>query len=75
MVICLCASPQVILERTSGTTDRPLLNVSNPKKQIELLLKMRAPYYARADKTIDTTKLSPAQVVAKIAKLITKARR
>ena len=69
-VICLCASVDVILKRTAGSSDRPLLNVANPKNQIELLLKMRAPYYARADKTIDTTKLSPAQVVAKIEKMI-----
>jgi shikimate kinase len=71
-VICLCASPQVILERISGTTDRPLLNVADPKKQIELLLKLRAPYYAQADKTIDTSKISVKEVVDKIVKSIAK---
>jgi shikimate kinase len=65
-IICLVASPEVILKRTSGYGHRPLLNTPDPKKQIELLLKLRAPYYALADETIDTSKLSVAQVVKKI---------
>lgn len=74
-VICLQATPEVILKRTSGCAHRPLLNVSDPRKQIELLLKLRAPYYAQADKTIDTSKLSIAQVVQSIIKTVRPARR
>ncbi len=70
LIICLTASPAVILERTSAYRHRPLLNVSNPRKQIELLLKFRAPYYAQADKTIDTSRISIREVVDKIIKLI-----
>jgi shikimate kinase len=70
IMICLSATPEVILKRTAGSADRPLLNVPNPKKQIELLLKMRAPYYARADKVIDTSRLSVKDTVDKIIKLI-----
>lgn len=71
VILCLAASPEVILERTSGgLTHRPLLNVSDPKKQIDLLLKLRAPYYAQADKTIDTSKISAKEVVDKIIKII-----
>ncbi|MDP3732260.1 MAG: shikimate kinase [Candidatus Omnitrophota bacterium] len=70
IIICLTASPQVILERTSAHRHRPLLNVSNPRKQIELLLKLRSPYYAQADKTIDTSKISIREVVDKIIKII-----
>lgn len=66
MIICLTASSAVILKRTSGCTYRPLLNISEPKKQIELLLKLRAPFYARADKTIDTSRLSVNEVVQRI---------
>jgi shikimate kinase len=66
IVICLAASPEVILERTSPCAHRPLLNVAQPKKQIELLLKLRAPYYALADKTIETSKLSIKEAVDKI---------
>ncbi len=72
VIICLSASPEVILKRTSGYAHRPLLNVKDPKKQIEHLLKLRAPYYALADKTVDTSKLSLKQVVAKVIKLTAK---
>ncbi|MBN1914196.1 MAG: shikimate kinase [Candidatus Omnitrophica bacterium] len=68
-IICLSAHPEVILSRTCSDTSRPLLNVSDPKKQIELLLKLRAPYYAKADMTIDTSKIPVAKVVEKIAKI------
>ncbi len=72
IMICLSASPQVILERTAAYRHRPLLNVGNPKKQIDLLLKLRAPYYAQAHKTIDTSKISIKEVVEKILKLVQK---
>lgn len=70
MIICLTATSEVILKRTAGYQHRPLLNVRDPKKQIDLLLKLRAPYYAQADKAIDTSKLSVEEVVAKIIKII-----
>jgi len=72
IIICLAASPQIILRRTSAYRHRPLLNVSNPRKQIELLLKLRSPYYAQADKTIDTSKISVKEVIEKIVKVISK---
>ncbi len=72
IIICLSATPEVILKRTSGYQHRPLLNVGDPKKQIELLLKLRAPYYAQADKIIDTSKIPVEKVVEKIIKLISK---
>ena len=65
-VICLTAKPEVILRRVGDTAHRPLLNVPDPRAQVELLLKLRQPFYAQADKTIDTSRLSVAQVVAKI---------
>ncbi|MBI4982574.1 MAG: shikimate kinase [Candidatus Omnitrophica bacterium] len=74
MLICLKAAPEAILKRTSGCTHRPLLNVKDPKKQIELLLKLRAPYYAAAHKIIDTSKISVKQVVSKILRLIPKTK-
>lgn len=75
MIICLTATPEAILKRTSGYIHRPLLNVKDPKKQIELLLKLRAPYYAKADKTIDTSKISVEEVVKKVLKLISKIKK
>lgn len=71
-IICLSATPEVILKRTSGATNRPLLNVADQKKQIELLLKLRAPFYAQADKTINTSKISVKEVVSKILKITPK---
>lgn len=64
-VICLSATPEVILKRTAGYAHRPLLNVKDPKKQIAHLMKLRAPYYAQAEFVIDTSKL-PIEKVAKI---------
>ena len=71
-MICLYALPQVILKRVSANSDRPLLNVEKPLKRIELLLKMRAPYYMQADKIIDTSLLSVKQVAKKISKILAK---
>ena len=74
VIVCLSATPEVILKRTSGCAHRPLLNVASPKKQIDLLLKLRAPFYARADKTVNTSKLSVKQVVRQIIQSIRPAR-
>jgi len=74
-MICLTARVEVILKRISGSAHRPLLNVSEPKKKIDLLLKMRAPYYAQAQTCIDTSELTVRQVVQKIIMLVGKPRR
>ncbi len=72
LIVCLKATPSVILRRTRGVGCRPLLDVNNPKERIELLLKLRAPYYAKAHKTINTSRLSIPQVVKEVGKLIKK---
>ncbi len=69
VLICLGANCEEILKRVSSSNHRPILDVAKPKERIELLLKMRAPYYMQADKTIDTSHLTIKQVAAKIAKL------
>lgn len=69
VIIGLSASLDAILKRTGEAAHRPLLNVEDPRKKIEHLLKLRAPYYAQADKTIDTSKCSITEVVAKLFKL------
>ena len=69
-VVCLKASPKEILKRVSGTLHRPLLNVPNPKARIELLLKLRSPYYAQAHKCLDTSRYSVKEVVAEILKVV-----
>ncbi len=70
VIICLEASPDTILKRTKGNVCRPLLNASDPKKEIESLLQKRVPYYKKADHSINTDSLTIEQVVEKAAQLI-----
>jgi len=70
IMICLSAKPEVILARTQGYKHRPLLNVDNPTKRIEELLKMRAPFYAQADYTIDTSESAISEVVKKVLEYV-----
>lgn len=72
VIFCLKASPAVILKRIKGSSCRPLLNVDNPKEKIELLLKLRSPYYAKASQSINTSKLSVSEVVREVLKLTKK---
>lgn len=72
LMICLTATPEVIYKRVSASGHRPLLRVRDPKRQIELLLKLRANFYAQADKTIDTSKYSVKEVADKIIKMVLK---
>jgi len=65
IIICLKASPDTILKRTKNLKTRPLLNVPDPKKQIEELLKKREPYYNKADFSINTDNLTIEQVAAR----------
>ena len=69
-IICLKASPATILKRTKGLKNRPLLNVPDPKKQIEELLRKREAYYNKADFSIETDNLSVDEVVIEIIALI-----
>jgi len=71
-VICLEARPEVILNRTKEARHRPLLNVEDPEKKIEELLSQRAPFYAQAHFTIDTSRLSVEEVAQRIIDLLEK---
>jgi len=65
-IVCLFASPEVILKRTEGNENRPLLEVNNQKKRIEELLALRKPYYEKADASVDTSALDSEGVVGEI---------
>ena len=70
-LICLTARPEVILQRTLATLpSRPLLSGGEPRERIDQLLKLRAPYYARADLTVDTSNRSVEEVVEEILKKV-----
>jgi shikimate kinase len=66
-VVCLTASPEVILERTRGET-RPLLKVKNPLQKIREMLQIREPYYKRCKLMIDTSSVSIEQAAGMIMK-------
>jgi shikimate kinase len=70
VIVCLKASPEVILERTKGNTCRPLLNVPDPKSEIIKLLKKREQYYNKADHLIDTDRMNPEEAAEAIRKII-----
>lgn len=65
-IVCLSASPETILKRTSNDSTRPLLQVEDPLNKIKELLSLRQPYYERADVMIDTEGKTPLQVAEEI---------
>lgn len=69
MIFCLSADPATILKRTSGSADRPLLNVEDPLARIGELLDSRRPLYDKAGRVIDTEAKTPLQVAGEIAEI------
>ncbi len=70
VVIYLTADEETIMRRTQKYKHRPLLNVEDPKLKIREMLKKRAPFYAKADHTLDTGKLTANQVVERIIEIV-----
>jgi shikimate kinase len=68
IIVCLTASPAVVLKRTSGNTDeRPLLAVADRARQVRELMKFRRPFYERsADIKINTSRIKVATAVERI---------
>ncbi len=73
ILICLTATPEVVFERLKYMTDRPILNVDDPKEKIRILMKFREPFYKKADYEIDTSNLPVEGVVEKVEEVYTKA--
>ena len=69
-VICLTATPQVILARVGRQlAHRPLLaSARDPLARMRTLIKKRASAYAKADLTIDTSRLSVEEAVERLWK-------
>ncbi|MFH2137969.1 MAG: shikimate kinase [Candidatus Omnitrophota bacterium] len=72
-IVCLSASPEVILERTKNYPHRPLLNVEDKAGKIKEMLEFRQPYYATADYTVNTSDLTKEEVVDRILELVNSA--
>ncbi len=71
IIICLTSSAQAILERTRGIKSRPLLD--KPKDVLSCineLLAKRAPFYAKANFTVNTSELDLDSVVNTIIKYL-----
>ncbi|MEW6188679.1 MAG: shikimate kinase [Actinomycetota bacterium] len=67
ILIYLKTALSAIYERVKNSDERPLLNVPQPKVQIEKLLSRRGKIYEEvADLIVDTTGLSVEQVVQRI---------
>lgn len=71
-IICLTANPEVILKRTQGTHNRPLLNEPDPGGRIEELLRIRRAHYQKADVSVDTSDISIEEVVRRIEEILRK---
>lgn len=67
VLVCLSARPEVILKRTAPWENRPMLKTAaDPAEAVERLLAERAPRYALADWTLDSSGLTIPQVVDRI---------
>lgn len=72
LVICLKADIDTILKRSSGSEQRPLLNVKDPGSRIRDLLNKREPFYNKSDHIIDTIDLDVGAVAEKIISILEK---
>ena len=70
IIVCLEATPETILSRTSTSKDRPLLQVADPLQKIRELYDLRRPYYEKADIIINTDDMGPLQVAEEIIKAV-----
>ena len=69
VVVCLYASVQSILQRTSFSRNRPLLNVPDPAERIQSLLLEREIAYAQCGTGIATDNRNIQEVVAHVARI------
>lgn len=67
-VVCLTCDVDHILRRVArdGHPDRPLLNVADPRAEVERLLEARRQAYAAIPWQIDTTALSVDEIAARV---------
>jgi len=66
LLICLTASPEIILERLRGDTGRPLLSAGDKGEKIRSLLAARRHLYEAIPRKINTDALSADAIVQRI---------
>ncbi len=69
VVVCLHASLETILARTSANRNRPLLNVDNPMERIQALYKEREPVYKRAGAVILTDHRPTSDIISHVLRV------
>ena len=73
VMVCLKANVDTVLERTKSRGTRPVLDRADDgdrRQAVEKLLKEREALYQQADFSVDTSELSPLQVVEIITKTL-----
>jgi len=65
-VIALAADIQTILRRAGSGENRPLLHYDDREERVRALLLKRAPFYAQADITIDTSSITVEETALQI---------
>ena len=70
LTIFLEANSETIYERIKNDTSRPLLQVPNPQKEIEEILKKREEYYNLAKIKINTDNKTIEEIIEEILKWI-----
>ncbi|TYZ27633.1 shikimate kinase [Selenomonas caprae] len=73
VIVCLSASVDAVLARTNRRGTRPVLDSADQgdrRKAVEQLMAERRELYKQADFTIDTSELSPLQVVENIVRFL-----
>jgi shikimate kinase len=68
VVICLHASIETILERTSRNRNRPLLNVDHPEERVRALYAEREPVYKRSGAVILTDSRPLGDIVGHVVR-------
>jgi shikimate kinase len=73
-VVALTATPETILSRIGSVEDRPMLRGGEKRDRVRLLLKERAPAYAKADLTVDTSARTVEEVADHLLELLARHR-
>lgn len=69
VVVCLHASLETVLARTSRNRNRPLLEVENPEDRIRTLYAAREPIYRRAGTMVLTDSRPLGDIVAHVVRI------
>jgi len=69
-IVNLKTSIKKILERVTGRSDRPLLNVKDKESEIKKLLETREQYYKKCNFSFDTTDTTPKEAAEKIIEIL-----